>query len=45
MNKINLVFIIVLVLFVGFLSFKIMSVLGCYVRISDIYQCLKLTAL
>ena len=44
MNKINPVVIVALVLVVGFLAFKIMSFLGCYVRIEDVDQCWKLTA-
>ena len=44
MNKVNPVVIISLVLVVGFLAFKVMSFLGCYVRIQDVDQCLKLTA-
>ena len=44
MNKFNPVFIVALVLFLGFLAFKIMSFLGCFVRIEDVDQCWKLTA-
>ncbi len=44
MNKVKPIVIIALVLVVGFLAFKIMSFLGCYVRIEDVDQCLKLTA-
>ena len=44
MNKVNPVVIVVLVLVVGFLTFKIMSFLGCYVRIEDVDHCLKLIA-
>ena len=44
MNKVNTVVIIEIVLVVGFLAFKIMSFLGCYVRIEDFDQCLKLTS-
>ena len=43
MNTVNPVVIVALVLLVGFLAFKIMSFLGCYVRIEDVHQCLKLT--
>ena len=45
MNKVNPVVIVALVLVVGFFAFKIMSFFGCYVRIEDIDQCWKLTAL
>jgi hypothetical protein len=44
MKKINPIILVVIVLFIGFLSFKIMSLLGCYVRIGDIDACWKLTA-
>ena len=44
MNKVNPVLIVALVLVLGFLAFKIMSFLGCYVRIEDVDQCWKLTA-
>jgi len=44
MNKFNLVVIVTLVLILGFLAFKIMSFLGCYVRIEDANECWKLTA-
>ena len=44
MNKANPVVIVALVLVVGFVAFKIMSFLGCYVRIEDVDQCWKLTA-
>ena len=44
MNKVNPVVIVVLVLLVGFLAFKIMSSLGCYVRIEEVDQCWKLIA-
>ena len=44
MNKVNLIVIVALVLVVGFVAFKIMSFLGCYVRIEDVVQCWKLTA-
>ncbi len=32
-------------MFIGFLTFKIMSLLGCYVRIGDVDTCWKLTAI
>jgi hypothetical protein len=44
MKKINPGALIVIILFIGFLSFKIMSLLGCYVRIENIDACWKLTA-
>ena len=44
MKKIHSVGLIVIVLIVGFFSFKIMSLLGCYVRIEDLSKCLKLIA-
>ena len=44
MKKIHPVVFVVIVLLVGFFSFKIMSFLGCYVRIEDVSRCLKLTA-
>jgi hypothetical protein len=44
MKKINPVVLVTIVLFIGFLAFKIMSLLGCYVRIEDVYTCWKLTA-
>ena len=44
MNKVNPVIIVALVLVLGFLVFKIMSYLGCYVRIEDANECWKLTA-
>ena len=44
MNKVNPIFIVALVLVVGFLAFKIMSFLGCYIRIEDVDQCRKLIA-
>ena len=44
MNKVKPVIIVALVLLLGFLAFKIMSLLGCYVRIEDIDECWKLTA-
>jgi len=44
MKKINPIMLVVIVLVVGFLAFKIMSFLGCYVRIKDVHACWKLTA-
>jgi hypothetical protein len=44
MKKINPIMLVVIVLVVGFLAFKIMSFLGCYVRIKDVHTCWKLTA-
>ena len=44
MKKINPVILVVIILAVGFCAFKIMSFLGCYVRIEDVDKCWKLTA-
>ena len=44
MKKINPVILIVIILIMGFCVFKIMSFLGCYVRIEDVNECLRLTA-
>ena len=44
MKKINPIVLIAIVLIGGFFAFKIMSFLGCYVRIEDVSKCLKLTA-
>jgi hypothetical protein len=44
MKKINPIFLVTIVLFIGFLAFKITSLLGCYVRIEDVDTCWKLTA-
>ena len=44
MNKINPIVIVALILVSGFLAFKIMSFLGCYVRIENFDKCLKLIA-
>ena len=44
MKKINPVVLVAIVLFIGFLAFKIMSLLGCYVRIEEVDACWKLTA-
>jgi len=43
MKKINPLVLVVMVLFIGFLAFRIMSLLGCYVRIEDVDACCKLT--
>jgi len=44
MKKINPIMLVVIVLVIGFLAFKIMSFLGCYVRLEDSDTCWKLTA-
>ena len=44
MKKINPFLLIIIVLIGGFCAFKIMSFLGCYVRIEDANECWKLTA-
>ena len=44
MKKINPFILILIVLVTGFFAFKIMSFLGCYVRIEDVNECWKLTA-
>ena len=44
MKKINPIILVTIILFVGLSSFKIMSLLGCYVRIGDVDTCWKLTA-
>ena len=44
MKKINPVMLVAIILVGGFCAFKIMSFLGCYVRIEDVSRCLKLTA-
>ena len=44
MKKINPIILIAIVLISGFFAFKIMSFLGCYVRIEDVDKCWKLTA-
>ena len=44
MKKINPIMLIVIILVGGFCAFKIMSFLGCYVRIEDANECWKLTA-
>ena len=44
MKTINSVILIAIVLIGGFFAFKIMSFLGCYVRLEDANACLKLIA-
>jgi hypothetical protein len=44
MKKINPIILVAIVLFIGFLAFKIMSLLGCYVRIEDVDACWTITA-
>ena len=44
MKKINPIMLVVIILVGGFCAFKIMSFLGCYVRIEDVNECWKLTA-
>ena len=44
MKKINPIILIAIVLIGGFFAFKIMSFLGCYVRLEDADKCWKLTA-
>ncbi len=44
MKTINPVILVAIVLVGGFFAFKIMSLLGCYVRIEDANECWKLTA-
>ena len=44
MKRINPIMLVAIVLVIGFLAFKIMSFLGCYVRIEDVDACWKLTA-
>ena len=44
MKKINPFFFVAIILVGGFFSFKIMSFLGCYVRIEDAEACWRLTA-
>ena len=44
MKRINPIMLVAIVLDIGFLAFKIMSFLGCYVRIEDVDACWKLTA-
>ena len=44
MKKINPFLAAALILIGGFFAFKIMSFLGCYVRLEDVEKCWKLTA-
>ena len=44
MKKIIPVLLILIVFISGFFAFKIMSFLGCYVRLEDAEKCWKLTA-
>ena len=44
MKKINPIILVVIILVGGLCAFKIMSFLGCYVRIENFDQCWKLTA-
>ena len=44
MKKFNPILLILIVLIVGFIAFKLMSFLGCYVRLEDVDACSKLTA-
>ena len=44
MKKIIPIMLVVIILVGGFCAFKIMSFLGCYVRIEDVNECWKLTA-
>ena len=44
MKKINPIILIAIVLIGGFFAFKIMSFLGCYVRLEDADKSWKLTA-
>ena len=44
MKKINPIVAAAIILVGGFFAFKIMSFLGCYVRIEDVEKCWKLTA-
>ena len=44
MKKINPLLFVAIILVGGFLAFKIMSFLGCYVRIEDAEACWRLTA-
>ena len=44
MKKINPVVLVAIILIGGFFAFKIMSCLGCYVRIEDAEGCWQLTA-
>ena len=44
MKQINPVILIIIILVGGFCVFKMMSFLGCYVRIEDVNECWRLTA-
>ena len=44
MKKINPFLAAAIILIGGFFAFKIMSFLGCYVRLEDVEKCWKLTA-
>ena len=44
MKKFNPILTVAIILIGGFFAFKIMSFLGCYVRIEDVERCWKLTA-
>ncbi len=44
MKKINPLLFVAIILVGGFFAFKIMSFLGCYVRIEDVEACWRLTA-
>ena len=44
MKRINPIMLVLIILVVGFLAFKIMLFLGCYVRIENVDACWKLTA-
>ena len=44
MKKFNPAMLMIIILVGGFFAFKIMSFLGCYVRIEDVDECWKLTA-
>ena len=45
MKKINPLFAAAIILIGGFFAFKMMSFLGCYVRIEDTNACFNLTIL
>ena len=44
MKNINPIATVAIILIGGFFAFKIMSFLGCYVRIEDVDTCWKITA-
>ena len=44
MKKINPVVLVAIILIGGFFAFKLMSFLGCYVRIEEVDACWRLTA-